>query len=153
MISLVVFIFICFSAAALGSVSTSSSLKSWYPTLKKPSWNPPNYLFAPVWTVLYLLMAVSAWMVWQRVSHQGISVPITLFLIQLLLNAAWSVIFFGLQSPRWAFVEVLCLWVAIACTMISFWSVSTLAAVLMLPYLAWVSFAAYLNGVIWRLNR
>ena len=152
MLLLMVFIILCFSTAALGSVFTNSSLKTWYPTIKKPSWNPPDKVFAPVWTVLYLMMAVAGRMVWERLSQKGFSAPMALFFIQLVLNAVWSVVFFGLRSPGWAFLEVILLWVFISLTMISFWTVYWVAGVLFLPYLLWVSFAAVLNFTIWRLN-
>ncbi len=148
-----VFIILCFSAAAVGSIFTNNSLKTWYPTIKKPSWNPPNKIFGPVWSVLYLMMAVAGWMVWERLPQKGISLPMALFLVQLILNALWSVIFFGLRNPRLAFVEVVVLWVSILVTMISFWSVHWVAGLLFLPYLSWVSFAAVLNYSIYRLNK
>ncbi len=153
MISLMVFILLCFLAAVLGSISTNKSLKSWYPTIKKPSWNPPNQIFAPVWSILYFMMAIAGWMVWQRTSQEGLSFPLILFFVQLVLNALWSVIFFGLRNPGLAFIEVLFLWIFIALTMWSFWSIYWPAGVLLLPYLLWVSFASVLNFVIWRLNR
>ena len=153
MSTLVVFIILCFAAAALGSIATNNSLKTWYPTIKKPSWNPPKQIFGPVWSVLYLLMAVAAWMVWERLPAKGFSLPIILFSIQLVLNAFWSLIFFGLCSPGWAFVEVVFLWMAIVLTTISFWHVYWLAGALFLPYLLWVSFATFLNFTIWRLNK
>jgi len=148
-----VFIILCFSAAALGSVFTHRSIKTWYLTIKKPSWNPPGKVFAPVWTVLYLMMAVAGWIVWERLSQKGVSVPMVLFFIQLVLNTVWSAVFFGLRNPGWAFLEVILLWVFIALTVISFWNVYWVAGVLFLPYLLWVSFAAILNLAIWRLNR
>jgi tryptophan-rich sensory protein len=153
MLSLMVFIILCFSAAALGSVFTHRSIKTWYLTIKKPSWNPPGKVFAPVWTVLYLMMAVAGWIVWERLSQKGVSVPMVLFFIQLVLNTVWSAVFFGLRNPGWAFLEVILLWVFIALTVISFWNVYWVAGVLFLPYLLWVSFAAILNLAIWRLNR
>jgi len=153
MLSLMVFIVLCFSAAGLGSIFTNNSLKAWYPTIKKPSWNPPNKIFGPVWSVLYLMMAVAGWMVWERLPQKGFSVPMAFFFVQLVLNTLWSVIFFGFQRPGWAFVEVALLWGFIALTMISFWSVYWVAGVLFLPYFLWVSFASVLNYAIWRLNR
>jgi len=153
MLSLMVFIILCFSAAALGSVFTHRSIKTWYPTIKKPSWNPPGKVFAPVWTVLYLMKAVAGWMVWERLPQKGFSVPMVLFFIQLVLNAIWSVVFFGLRSPGWAFLEVILLCVIIELTMINFWGVYWVAGVLFLTYLLWVSFAAFLNFTVWRLNR
>ena len=153
MLSLTVFIVLCFSAAAFGSVFTNKSLKTWYLSIKKPSWNPPNKVFGPVWTVLYLMMAVAGWMVWERLPQKNFSVPMALFFVQLVLNTVWSVVFFGLRSPGGAFVEVVILWIGITLTMVSFWAVYWVAGVLFLPYLLWVSFAAILNFTIWRLNR
>jgi len=153
MLSLIVFMILCFSAAALGSVFTSYSLKTWYLTIKKPSWNPPDKVFAPVWTVLYVMMAVAGWMVWERLPQKGFSTPMVLFFVQLVLNTVWSAVFFALRSPGWAFVEVVILWVFIALTMISFWAIYWVSGVLFSPYFLWVSFASVLNYAVWRLNR
>jgi benzodiazapine receptor len=153
MLSLIVFIILCFSVATFGSVLTNSSLKSWYATIKKPSWNPPNKVFAPVWTVLYLLMAVAGSMVWERSPQKIFSVPIILFLIQLVFNVGWSVVFFGFRRPGWALFEILFLWIFIILTMLSFWTVFWVAGALFLPYLLWVTFASILNFSTWRLNR
>ena len=153
MLALIVIIILCFSVAALGSIFTNKSLKIWYTTIKKPSWNPPNKIFGPVWSALYLMMAVAGWLVWERSLSKNINVPMALFFIQLGLNVLWSVVFFGLCSPGWAFVEVIILWVFIILTMISFWAIHWLAGVLFLPYFLWVSFAAFLNYTIWKLNR
>ena len=153
MFSLIAFIVLCFSAAAFGSVFTNKSLKTWYQTIKKPTWNPPNKIFGPVWSSLYLMMALAGWMVWERLPQKGFSVPMVLFFVQLVLNTFWSVIFFGLRSPGWAFVEVVFLWIGITLTMVSFWAVYWVSGVLFFPYLLWVSFTAILNFTIWRLNR
>ena len=153
MVSLIVFIIFSFLAAALGSVLTNRTLKTWYQTIKKPSWNPPSKVFAPVWTILYIMMAVAGWMVWERLPHKTFSWPMILFFIQLVLNALWSGIFFALRSPGWAFLEIILLWAFIVLTMISFWTVYWIAGVLFLPYFLWVSFAAFLNFTIWRLNK
>jgi len=150
---LIVFIAICFSAAATGSVFNTTSLKEWYPGIKKPSWNPPNAVFAPVWTILYLMMAVAGWMVYERSSQELINPPMILYVIQLALNTAWSMLFFGLRNPGLALVEVIFLWIFIILTTISFWGVYWLAGLLFLPYLLWVSFATVLNFAVWRLNR
>ena len=124
----------------------------WYAGLTKPSWNPPNWLFGPVWTVLYLLMALAAWLVWRKYSFSGASGALALFIFQLGLNAAWSWIFFGLHQIGLALFEILVLWAAISLTIIKFWQLNPLAGVLLLPYLAWVTFASVLNLAIWRLN-
>lgn len=146
--SLFVFIFICLSCGALGGWATAKSVKTWYPALKKPRWNPPDKIFAPVWTTLYLIMAVSAWLVWEKGSQEWRSWPLVLFSLQLMLNAAWSVIFFGLRRPDWALAEVVVLWILILLTMLSFWKVYWLAGILFVPYLLWVSFAILLNAAI-----
>lgn len=121
----------------------------WYAGLNKPSWNPPNWLFGPVWTALYLSMGVSAWLVWQT----GRGRPaLALFLIQLVLNALWTPVFFGLKQPGAAFAVILAMWCAIAATLGAFWRQSSTAAALLVPYLAWVTFAGALNFTIWQLN-
>lgn len=150
---LVLMIALCFGAAALGGMATATGLESWYETLTKPSWNPPGWVFGPVWSALYLSMAVAAWVVFRKAGSWGAAAAaLGLFAIQLGLNALWSWVFFGWERPGWAFVEIVALWAAILATMIAFFSRSALAGGLMVPYLAWVSFAAFLNWTIWRLN-
>lgn len=139
----------CFAAASLGALFMPGE---WYATLRKPAWNPPGWLFGPVWSALYTMMAVAAWQVWKRGGFVAQRRPLTLFLAQLVLNAAWTPLFFGLHRPGLAFAEILLLWLAIAATLVAFWPVSRTAAGLLAPYLAWVSFAAVLNGTLWRLN-
>ena len=151
-IGLVVILAICFSAAAVGSVATAPNIPTWYAALAKPSWNPPNWLFGPVWTMLYVCMSVAAWLVWRQGGLRQAHRPLSLFAVQLVLNAAWSWLFFGFQMPGVAFVEVLVLLAAIAATTVAFWSRSKAAGMLMLPYLGWVAFASVLNFTIWRLN-
>ncbi len=124
----------------------------WYDTLRRPALTPPGWVFPVVWNVLYLLMGLAAWLVWRR-RADGRTAALTLFVVQLVLNAAWSVLFFGLHSPGAALIEIVALWLAIAATVVAFLRVSRPAGVLMLPYLAWVSFAIYLNAAIWALNR
>lgn len=139
-----------FGAAALGARFLPDE---WYRQLNKPTWNPPNSIFAPVWTVLYLLMAAAAWLVWRRYGINGALLPLILFIVQLLLNAAWTWLFFGLHRIRDALIDIIVLWLVIFTTLISFWSLEPLAGILLVPYLAWVSFAAVLTFTIWRLNR
>lgn len=139
-----------FAAAALGARFMPDE---WYRQLHKPSWNPPNSVFAPVWTLLYFLMATAAWLVWRRYGLGGAMVPLTLFVAQLLLNAAWTWCFFGLHRIREALVDIVVLWVMILATLILFWKLEPLAGLLLLPYLAWVSFATVLNWTLWQLNR
>ena len=149
---LLVFIAITFAAAFVGGLFTSSSVADWYPALNKPSWTPPSWLFGPVWMLLYLSMAVAAWMIWRTNGIEGSKLPLALFIAQLVLNAAWSGIFFGMRNPGLAFMEIILLWCAILATMLAFWQVKPLAGGLFVPYLLWVTFAAALNFAIWRFN-
>ncbi len=145
---------ICFAASGVGVLAVNQTLDSWYVMLRKPPWNPPNGLFGPVWTSLYTMMAVSAWLTWRHRANDPAAVRFAVgwFGMQLVLNALWSWVFFAWQQPGWAFVEILFLWMAIVATICSEWRISRIAALLMVPYLAWVTFAATLNGTIWRLN-
>jgi len=138
-----------FGAAAIGGRFLPDD---WYRKLKKPIWNPPNTIFAPVWTLLYLLMAAAAWLVWQRYGFTGAVLPLTLFVLQLILNAAWTWLFFGRHQIGTALVEICVLWFVILATLLSFWMLEPLAGLLLLPYIAWVSFATFLNWTIWRMN-
>ena len=141
---------VCLGAAGIGSLLTTPSLRPWYEGLSKPRWNPPNWLFGPVWTILYLAMAIAAWLVWRKVGLAA--APMQLFLLQLLLNVAWSGLFFRLRSPGLAFIEIVVLWFAILETTIEFWRAVPAAGWLLLPYLIWVGYATALNFSIWRLN-
>jgi len=143
-------IVVCLGAGWLGSLLTRPALTTWYEGLSKPNWTPPNWLFAPVWTILYVTMGVAASLVWRRGSLT--TVPMQLFLLQLLLNVAWSAVFFRFRSPRWAFPEIVALWCAILFTAIAFGRAAPVAGWMMIPYLVWVSYAAALNFAIWRLN-
>ena len=149
-LALAIAVGVCFGAAALGSRATFESLRAWYPSLRKPSWNPPNAAFGPVWTVLYLAMAVAVWLVWR--TGNDVAVAVTLFAVQLALNVAWSVVFFGRRQLQAAFAVIVALWFAIAATLVVFASIDALAAALLAPYLAWVTFASFLNAAIARLN-
>ena len=143
---------ICFGAAGLGSALTTPSISGWYSALRKPSWTPPNWLFGPVWSALYLAMAIAAWLVWRRAGVSSAKIALTLFVLQLVLNVGWSAIFFTLHTPGFAFAEIVLLWLLILATAASFWPVSQAAGWLMVPYLCWVGFAAALNYAVWRLN-
>jgi translocator protein len=147
---LILCILVCLGAAGVGSLLTTPALRPWYAHLSKPSWTPPNWLFGPVWTILYIAMAIAAWLVWRTVGLTA--APMRLFLLQLLLNVGWSAVFFRLRSPGLAFAEILMLWFAILATSIEFWRVFPAAGWLLLPYLIWVSYATALNFSIWRLN-
>lgn len=140
---------LCFAAAAVGAWFTTPSIPGWYADLDKPSWTPPNWVFGPVWSVLYLLMSLSVWLTWRASGFKAAAIPLLLFGIQLALNVAWSILFFGLQSPGAALIEIVFLWGAILATILAFRRHSAWAAWMMLPYLAWVSFAAVLNLAIW----
>ena len=150
LVALVIAVGACFGAAALGSWATIRGLREWYPALRKPSWNPPNGVFGPVWSALYLAMAVAVWLVWR--SGGDVTVAVGLFALQLALNVAWSIVFFGQRNPRGGLVVIVALWLAIAATLVVFMSIDTLAGALLIPYLAWVTFASVLNGTIARLN-
>lgn len=152
LVGLGVSIGLCFAVAALGSAMTMPSIGTWYAGLNKPSWNPPNWVFGPVWSALYLCMAVAAWMVWRERGFSAATIPLALFAIQLILNCLWSGLFFALHKPWLAFAEIVVLWCAILATMVSFASVSSLASLLLAPYLIWVTFAAVLNFTIAKMN-
>lgn len=141
-----------FAAAGVGGWLTAMGMPEWYMSLQKPGWNPPSWLFGPVWTALYAAMAVAAWLVWKDAGFGGAPAALTLFFVQLLLNMAWSGVFFALRSPGWALAEILVLWVVILATTILFFRHSTWAGALMVPYLLWVAFAAVLTAAIARLN-
>ena len=163
-LALIGLLLLCYAVAALGAVSTAPSIPTWYAALAKPSFNPPNTLFAPVWTALYGLMAIAAWLVWripkdnphtsyrQSGRQSGRRSGLALFAVQLLLNALWTPVFFHFHQLLPALVIIACLDIAILLTTLRFWKVDRVAALLMLPYLAWVSFATALNYQIYRLN-
>jgi tryptophan-rich sensory protein len=152
-LALVVFIAICFAVAGIGSAFTAGSVKTWYPGLLKPPGTPPAWVFGPVWSTLYLMMATSAWLVWRQRDLEDVALALAVFVAQLILNGLWSYIFFGLRRPGAALIEIIVLLVAIAITTIKFLEHSRLSLWLMTPYLAWVTYASYLNYGIWRLNR
>jgi benzodiazapine receptor len=145
-LALVGFILITFCAPLAGMFSLPGA---WYVALSKPSWNPPAWLFGPAWTLLYTLMAIAAWLVWKR---DGWRHPLMFYIVQLVLNAAWTPIFFGAHQLGWALVEISALWLAILLTMLCFYRVNKAAGWLFAPYLAWVTFATVLNFTLWRLN-
>jgi len=134
--------------------ATARGVQDWYPTLIKPFFNPPSWLFGPVWTVLYLMMGIAAYLVLQKGWENGtVKIALVVFGIHLILNGLWSVLFFGMRSPGLAFVEIILLWISIGGTIALFWRVVPLAGMLLIPYWGWVTFAAVLNGAIWSLNR
>lgn len=143
---LILSIGLCLGAGIIGSFFTISSIPTWYQTLNKPSFSPPNWVFGPVWTILYILIGISLYLVWQKKK-----VP-TVFWVQLVLNAVWSIIFFGMRNPVLALVDIVALWVAIILTIKAFYKINKLAGNLLIPYILWVSFATILNLSIVLLN-
>lgn len=143
----------CFLAASIGALATTGSVDSeWFVELNKPTWNPPNWLFGPVWSLLYLMMAVAAWLVWKQSGLGKAKPALCWFGFHLVLNVLWSVLFFGLQQPGWAFLEIVALWLSIVVSIVLFYPHSKLAAGLLVPYFLWVTFASFLNFTIWSLN-
>jgi benzodiazapine receptor len=152
-VKLVICIIACFAAAGFGSIFTSKAIPDWYRGLKKPPYTPPNWVFGPVWTVLYILMAVSVFLVWQKgLAAPGVTTAFTLFWIQLAANAIWSYVFFARRSVIGGIINIIILWLLILATVITSFPVSTIAGILLLPYILWVSIAMYLNIGIWVLN-
>ena len=149
-VMLVVFLVITFCAPAFGVFGIPGE---WYASLNKPSWNPPSWIFGPVWTFLYISMAVAAWLVWKQGGWKSQRRALSLYGVQLMLNAAWTPLFFGLHLPGWAFLEILLLLAAVVATLLAFWKASRIAGGLLVPYLLWVSFASVLNGTLWWMNR
>jgi translocator protein len=149
---LIVSLVMCQLAGFIGSLFTVSSIPTWYATLNKPAFNPPSWIFAPVWTSLYILMGISFYLIWVKKENPKHGFLVSLFLLQLVLNSFWSIIFFGLKSPLYAFVEIIFLWLTILFCVIYFYRVSKTASILLIPYLLWVSFAAILNFEIFMLN-
>lgn len=147
------FVIACEALGAIGSLFTIPSIPTWYAALEKPFLNPPNWIFGPVWTTLFALMGVAAFLVWRKGwGKKPVRIALSLFGVQLLLNVLWSILFFGWHSPSIAFIDIALLWIAILWTIILFWRISRPAAYLFVPYLAWVTFASYLNLMIWSLN-
>lgn len=149
-LSFVVWLLIPFAAATVGARFGPGE---WYAQLAKPAWNPPGYVFGPVWTILYAMMGIAAWFVWREHGPAEAKLSFGLFFAQLILNACWTYLFFGLQAPGLALMEILLLWVFILLTLVAFWRIKPLAGVLLIPYLGWVTFAATLNYQLWVLNR
>lgn len=151
--ALVVAVLVPLAVGGVGGAVTAPAIPTWYRALRKPAWNPPAWLFGPVWTVLYVLMGIAAWLVWRRGwTTPGVPAALLLFTVQLGLNLAWSIVFFGRRQLGWAVIEICCLWVALAVTLVQFAGLSLAAAVVLVPYLVWVSFATALTLAIWRLN-
>ena len=153
-VKLVISVALPLAVGGLSGYATARGVSTWYPTLIKPSFNPPAWVFGPVWTLLYIMMGIAAFLVWRRgLDADGVKIALTVFAIQLALNGLWSILFFGLQAPGWALAEIILLWMAIGITTLLFWRVDPTAGLLLLPYWAWVSFATVLNASLWWLNR
>jgi translocator protein len=152
-LKLVISIVICEFAGIIGSFFTMKSIPNWYKKIKKPSFNPPNWIFGPVWTLLYFLMGISLYLIWNSNKNLDISLAVIIFSIQLILNIAWSMIFFKLKSPKYAFIEIIFLFISILATIIIFYQISRIASYMLIPYILWVSFASILNFYVWILNK
>jgi len=152
-LKLAISIIICEVAGIVGSVFTTPAITSWYQTLNKPFFTPPNWLFAPVWLTLYALMGIAAYLVYEKgISNKKVRTALAIFAVQLGLNVVWSVIFFGLRNPLWGFVEIVILWLAILLTIIYFYRVSKPAGLILVPYILWVTLASTLNFFVFILN-
>ncbi|OGF25080.1 TspO protein [Candidatus Falkowbacteria bacterium RIFOXYB2_FULL_47_14] len=151
-VKLILSIAVCQAAGLIGTVFTAPAISGWYAGLVKPAFNPPGWIFGPAWTILYTLMGVALYLVWKQGRQTQIRRAMMIFSIHLLFNASWSIIFFGLKSPAWAFLNIIILWLMIGLTIREFRPIKKASAYLLLPYWAWVSFAAILNFYIWRLN-
>jgi benzodiazapine receptor len=153
-IKLAVSLLACFAAAGIGSLFTFKAIPGWYAGLKKPPYTPPNWAFGPVWTILYILMGASVFLIWQKgLANNGVLLAFSLFWIQLVVNVLWSFIFFGLKSKGGGVIVIVVLWLLILITLLASFPVSAWAGALLIPYLLWVSIASYLNIEVWRLNK
>ena len=150
-----IFVATCLGIGYISGVATQSGVNGWFVTIQKPSFNPPNWVFAPVWSFLYIMMGISAGLVWSRIddNQEAVRKALLFFAIQLALNALWSVLFFGLKNPMLALAEIILLWLMIYETYLKFVKIDKIAGYLFVPYLLWVSFAMVLNASIWWLNR
>ena len=152
-ISFVVFILICLIVEILGGVWTKETVSTWYPTLAKPSWTPPDWIFGPVWSCLYIMIAVAGWLIYRAEYSHKRTIALMLYGGQLALNFIWSFLFFSLRSPTLGLIDIILLWLLISLTIIKAWPVRPLASLLLIPYLVWVTYATSLNAGIWLLNR
>jgi tryptophan-rich sensory protein len=152
LLALALFVGICLGVGGLGGAVTATSVTEWYPTLNKPSFNPPNWVFGPVWSVLYVMMGVAAWRVWRAADRDTARGPLALFALQLAVNLGWSVAFFGLRNLGLAVIVIIVLDLLVLATALMFRRVDRFAEWLLIPYLAWIAFATFLNVTIWRLN-
>lgn len=146
------FLALCLAVLAIGGAATATSVGTWYQTLAKPPFNPPDWIFAPVWTALFFMMALAGWRVWRRDGLRQARLALTLFALQLALNLAWSIVFFGWRSIGAALIEIVFLLLAVLATTLAFWRRDRVAGMLFIAYAAWVTFATVLNAALWRLN-
>jgi benzodiazapine receptor len=152
-LKLLISIIVCECAGIIGSVFTTSAIPTWYASLQKPAFTPPNWLFAPVWITLYLLMGIAAFIIWRKgLDEKKVRTALIIFAVQLVINILWSVVFFGLESPLSGLIVIIILWIAILITILRFAKISPAAAWIMVPYILWVSIATALNASIWALN-
>jgi len=151
-VKLIISILACLAVGGISGYVTASEIPGWYATLQKPSFNPPNWLFGPVWTLLYIMMGIAFWLVWKSDASDLKQKAMLFFALQLTLNFFWSILFFSFHQTGWAMVEIALLWVFILLCIVSFYPISAIAAYLLVPYLCWVSFASLLNFYIWKLN-
>ncbi|RYY65496.1 MAG: tryptophan-rich sensory protein [Chitinophagaceae bacterium] len=151
-VKILICVVLCVGLGTASGFSTASEINGWFQTVEKPSWNPPNWIFGPMWTTLYILMGIAAALIWHS-NDERKKAALTLFVLQFIFNLAWSFIFFNQHAIGWAFAEILVMWVFILATIISFYKIKPIAAYLMIPYLLWVTFASCLNGAIWMLNK
>jgi translocator protein len=150
---LIISIVIPVAVGATSGFFTATGVDSWYQTISKPSWNPPGWIFAPVWTTLYIMMGIALFLVWKSNTNESLKKKaISLFAVQLLLNFFWSIIFFNQEQPGWALADIIVMWLAILLTIFAFANVNKMASWLLVPYISWVSFATILNYTIWKLN-
>lgn len=145
-------VLITLCAGLVGNLLGMDAIATWYAGLNKPAWNPPNWIFGPVWTILYVLMGIAAYLVWEQKKDSSRRAALVVYAVQLFLNALWSIIFFTFKQPAIAFGEIIIMWIAIVATIILFWRIKPLAGILLLPYIAWVTFATALNFAVWQLN-
>jgi tryptophan-rich sensory protein len=153
-IGMVFAVVICLSVGAIGTISTSQNIPTWYASLNKPAFTPPNWLFGPAWTTLYILMGIAAFLVWKAgIGRPEVKAALWIFLAQLVLNAVWTPLFFGAHWLLLSFLEMILLWLLILWTIVKFYGISVVAGLLLIPYILWVSFASVLNLSFWLLNR
>jgi len=152
-LKLLISLVLCQIAGLLGSLFTTPAIPTWYKTLNKPFFTPPNWVFGPVWISLFILMGISLFLVWKKPDYPRFKPALLFFSVQFILNVLWSAAFFGLQSPLLGLIDIILLWIAILLTILNFFKVSKVAGMLLMPYLLWVSFATLLNFSLWILNR